>query len=81
MITRLDAIVHRRTALVQEIADERDRMATLADSLRTQFAIAGLGLLATRVLRRSRWFRILSGAGAVMAAVLPFMARLVARRR
>ena len=79
MITRLDSIVQRRAALVQEIAAEREGMAALVDSLRTQFAVAGLGLLATRVLRRSRWFRVLTGAGAVIAAVLPFMARLAAR--
>jgi hypothetical protein len=79
--TRLAALSQRRAALVEEIAAERDRMSALVASLRTQFAIAGLALLAGRLMRRSRWLRLLATGGAALAAVLPLLARLVPARR
>jgi hypothetical protein len=79
--TRLAALSQRRAALVEEIAAERDRMSALVTSLRTQLAIAGLALLAGRLMRRSRWLRLLATGGAALAAVLPLLARLVPARR
>jgi hypothetical protein len=76
MIARLPALANRRAALVDEMAQERERMAALIDGVRTQLAIAGLGLLAARLLRRSRWLRLLAGGGAVLAAAVPLLARL-----
>lgn len=81
MNARLDGIARRRALLVQEIASERERMAQTLGSLRAQLAIAGIGLLATRLLRRSRWFRLLSAAAAVASVALPAVARLLAARR
>lgn len=81
MNTRLDAIARRQAVLIDEIAGERDRMTSLIDGLRTQVAIAGLGLLAGRLLRRSRWLRMLAAGGAVVAAALPLLAGLLAKRR
>jgi hypothetical protein len=79
--TRLAALSQRRAALVEEIAAERDRMSALVTGLRTQLAIAGLALLAGRLMRRSRWLRLLATGGAALAAVLPLLARLVPARR
>lgn len=81
MIARLRAITLRRAALIDEIGGERDRMTALIDSLRTQIAIAGLGLLAGRLLRRTHWLRMLAAGGTVIAAALPLLARLFAGRR
>ena len=80
MIPRLAALAQRRVALLDEMAQERDRIAGLAATIGTQVAIAGLGLVATRLLRRSRWLRLLAGAGAVLAAALPLVARLLPAR-
>lgn len=80
MNTRLVALSSRRAALVDEMARERERMAALIDGLRTQVAIAGLGLLAGRLLRRSRWLRLLAAGGALLAASLPLVARLLPAR-
>jgi hypothetical protein len=77
---RLAAIADRRAALLDEMALERERVAALVDGLRTQLAIAGLGLLAARLVRRSRWLRLLAGGGAVIAAVVPLLARLLPAR-
>lgn len=81
MNTRLQVIVHRREALVREIALERDRSAALLAELRTQLALAGLALLAGRLLRRSRWPRVLAAGSAVAAGILPLAARWLATRR
>ena len=81
MNARLDGIARRRALLVQEIAGERERMAQTLSTLRAQVALAGVGLLATRLLRRSRWFRLLSSAAAVFSVALPVVARLLAARR
>jgi hypothetical protein len=78
---RLDAIARRRELLVQQIADEREAMAQALSSLRAQAAIAGVGLLATRLLRRTRWFRALSSIAAVASLALPVVSRLLAARR
>jgi hypothetical protein len=78
---RLDGVAQRRELLVQEIAGERERMARTLSSLRAQVAIAGAGLLATRLLRRTRWFGLLSSIAAVASIALPVVARLVAARR
>jgi hypothetical protein len=81
MITRLDVLAGRRAALVEEIGVERERMAQALDSLRTQAALAGVGMLATRVLGRTRWFRWLAAAAAVASIALPLAARQFAGRR
>ncbi|HEY0883796.1 MAG TPA: hypothetical protein VGE20_00855 [Ramlibacter sp.] len=81
MNARLQAIVQRRAALVREIALERDRSAALLAELRTQLALAGLALIAGRLLRRSRWARRLALVSAVAAGVLPLAARWLAARR
>ena len=52
MNTRLQAIAQRRAALVREIAIQRDRSAAQLAELRTQLALAGLALVAARLLRR-----------------------------
>ena len=81
MIGRLDLIARRRALLVGEIAQERERTATAVDALRTQLAIAGAGLIVARLLRRSRWLRMLGISGAVIASALPWLARWIAQRR
>lgn len=81
MITRRSAIAQRRSALLLEIADERDRTAALIAELRTQVAIAALGLLAGRLLQRSRWLRLFAAGGAVLTAALPLFARWLPPRR
>lgn len=81
MNTRLQLMAQRRAALVREIALERDRSAALAAELRTQLALAGLALLAGRLLRRSRWARLLAAGSAVAAGILPLAARWLATRR
>jgi hypothetical protein len=81
MKTRLAAIARRRAALLHEIEGERERVAATLDGLRTQLALAGVGLLAGRLLRRSRWMRLLAAAAAVASVTLPVAARLLAARR
>ena len=81
MNARLQAIERRRTALVHEIALERDRSAALLAELRTQLALAGLAMVAGRLLRRSRWARLLALGSAVAAGILPLAARWLAARR
>jgi hypothetical protein len=80
MIPRLAALTARRAALLEEMAQERDGMGELLGAVRTQLAIAGLGLMAGRLLRRSRWLRLLAGGSALFAAALPVVARLLPRR-
>ncbi|NKE65763.1 hypothetical protein RAMLITH_08000 [Ramlibacter sp. RBP-2] len=81
MNTRLQAIVRRRAALVREIALQRDRSAALLAQLRTQLALAGVALVAGRLLRRSRWARLLALGSAVAGGLLPLAARWLAARR
>lgn len=81
MNARLQVIAQRRAALVREIALHRDRTAAQVAELRTQLALAGLALLAGRLLRRSRWARILALGSAVAAGVAPLAARWLAARR
>jgi hypothetical protein len=81
MNVRLDAIGRRRVLLLQEITGERERTAQTLSSLRSQVALAGVGILAARLLRRSRWFRLFSAAAAVASVALPVVARLLAARR
>lgn len=81
MNARLAAIARRRADLVEEIALERDELAQVLLQVRTQIALAGVVMLATRLLRRSRWLRLLGAAGAVLAAALPLVARAFANRR
>lgn len=81
MNTRLQLIVQRRAALVREIALERDRSAALLAEVRSQLALAGLALVAGRLLRRSRWARLLALGSAVAAGILPLVARWLAARR
>lgn len=81
MNTRLQAIVQRRAALVREIALERDRSAARLAELRTQLALAGLALLAGRLLRRSRWARLLALGSAIATGILPLATRWLASRR
>lgn len=78
MNTRRQAIAQRRAALVREIALERGRTAVLLDELRTQLALAGLGLVAGRLLSRSGWPRLLALG---CAAVIPLVTRFLAARR
>jgi len=78
MNTRRHAIAQRRAALVREIALERERTAALLGELRTQLALAGLGLVAGRLLGRSRWLRLLALGS---AAAIPLVARFLAARR
>lgn len=81
MNTRLQAMARRRAELVREIALERDRSAARLAELRTQLALAGLALLAGRLLRRSRWARVLALGSAVATGILPLAARWLATRR
>jgi hypothetical protein len=81
MKTRLAAITRRRAHLLDEIAPDRDRMSALMVELRTGLALGGLALLAARLLRRSRWLRVLAAGGTAFAAALPLIARAVASRR
>ena len=81
MNTRLQAIAQRRAALVREIAIQRDRSAAQLAELRTQLALAGLALVAARLLRRSRWPRLRAAGSAVATAILPLAARWLAARR
>jgi hypothetical protein len=80
MNERLAAIARRRAALAEEIAAERDELAQVLLQVRTQIAFAGVVMLATRLLRRSRWLRLLGAAGAVVAAALPLVARAFPKR-
>jgi hypothetical protein len=80
MNERLAAIARRRAALAEEIAAERDELAHVLLQVRTQIAFAGVVMLATRLLRRSRWLRLLGAAGAVVAAALPLVARAFPKR-
>lgn len=81
MTSRQDQLARRRERLVQEIGDERERLARTLDRLRQQAALAGLGVLATRLLGRSRWFRWLAAATAAAAVAFPLASRLWAARR
>lgn len=81
MNARLHAIERRRVVLVREIALERDRSAALLAELRTQLALAGLALLAGRLLRRSRWARLLALGSAVATGIVPLATRWLASRR
>jgi hypothetical protein len=81
MNARLAAIARRRVDLVEEIAAQRDELAQVLLQVRTQIALAGVLMLATRLLRRSRWLRLLGAAGAVAAAALPLVARAFPTRR
>jgi hypothetical protein len=81
MITRIDVLAQRRAELIGDIAAQRDRTAAVIATLRTQLAIASVGLLASRLLRRTGWLPRLAIAAAAAAATLPIVARLVAARR
>lgn len=81
MNARLAAIAQRRAALVEDIAVQRDELAQALLQVRTQVALAGVVMLATRLLRRSRWLRVLGTAGAIVAAALPLLARAFPNRR
>jgi hypothetical protein len=81
MNARLAAIARRRVDLVEEIAAQRDELAQVLLQVRKQIALAGVLMLATRLLRRSRWLRLLGAAGAVAAAALPLVARAFPTRR
>jgi hypothetical protein len=81
MNARLAAISRRRNALVDEIAEHRDRMAEVIVQLRTRFALAGVAMLAARLMRRSRWLRLFAVGGAVLAAALPLLRRGVPNQR
>jgi hypothetical protein len=80
MNERLAAIARRRVALVDEIAAQRDDLAQLLLEVRTQMALAGVVMLASRLLRRSRWLRMLGAAGAVLVTALPLLARAFPKR-
>jgi hypothetical protein len=67
-------------ALVDEIAAQRDDLAQLLLEVRTQMALAGVVMLASRLLRRSRWLRLLGAAGAVLVTALPLLARAFPKR-
>jgi hypothetical protein len=81
MNARQAALSRRRAVLVGEIDAQRDAMAEVFVQLRTQLALAGLAMLAARLLRRSRWLRLLTAGGAVLVAALPLLARLLPDRR
>jgi hypothetical protein len=81
MNARLAAIARRRVDLVEEIAAQRDELAQVLLQVRKQIALAGVLMLATRLLRRSRWLHLLGAAGAVAAAALPLVARAFPTRR
>jgi len=81
MNTRLQLIVDRRAALVREIALERDRSAARLAELRTQLALAGVALVAGRLIARSRWARWLAVGSTVAGAIVPLAARWFASRR
>jgi hypothetical protein len=80
MNERLAAIARRRVALVDEIAAQRDDLAQLLLEVRTQMALAGVVMLASRLLRRSRWLPLLGAAGAVLVTALPLLARAFPKR-
>jgi hypothetical protein len=80
MNERLAAIARRRAALAEEIAAERDELAHVLLQVRTQIAFAGVVMLATLLLRRSRWLRLLGAAGAVLVTALPLLARAFPKR-
>jgi hypothetical protein len=81
VIARLESFARRRAVLVAEIELEREAMARALAAAGKQVALAGLGLLAVRLLRRSRWFRVLSAGAAMASLALPVAARLLATRR
>jgi hypothetical protein len=81
MIARLESCARRRAVLVAEIELEREAMAQALVAAGKQVALAGLGLLAVRLLRRNRWFRMLSAGAAMASLALPVAARLLAARR
>ena len=76
MKARLRAIASRRAALCAQIDDERAIVRELLTDVRADVALAGLGLLASRLAARHRWLRraLLVGGVAAMA-VRHFAAR------
>jgi hypothetical protein len=81
MKSRFAAIAQRRLALVEEIGLERERMAAALEGLRKQVAMAGLGLLASRLLGRSRWLRLAAVAAMAVSAAGPLLVRFLSTRR
>lgn len=81
MISRLEALAQRRAALVQDIAAQRDDVGAAVDTMRTQLAIASLGLVATRLVRRGGWLPRLAAVAAVVSIALPLASRMLAARR
>ena len=81
MIARLASCARRRAELVAEIELQREATAQALAGAGKQVALAGLGLLAIRLLRRTPWFRRLSAGAAIASVVLPIAARLLAARR
>lgn len=75
------AIAHRRLALVDEIALEREHMAATLDSLRKQAAMAGLGLMVSRFFGRSRWLRLAALGAVAVSMAGPLLARFLPTRR
>ncbi len=70
MKARLRAIAYRRATLCAEIGQQRSMLGEVAASLRNDVALAGLGLLASRLATRHRWLRraLLIGGAAAMVA-------------
>lgn len=76
MKSRLRAIGSRRAALRAEIDAERAMLGEHLADLRNDVALAGLGLLASRLAARHRWVRrALVFGGVAAVAVRHFAAR------
>ena len=73
---RLQDLSQRRARLIEEIGRQRAELSGRIATARQSLAYAGLGLLATQLLARRPWLRLLAIAGLAIAAGN----RLVARR-
>jgi hypothetical protein len=72
---RLHAIAYRRAMLRAEIEQQRAALREALAAARTDLALAGLGLIAGRVLVRRPWLRAL-----VLGGLAAFAARRLATR-
>ncbi len=61
-------LAQRRARLVAEIGQQRAELGGRLATARQSLAYAGIGLLATQLLARRPWLRVLALAGLVIAA-------------
>lgn len=76
MNPRLETIARRRGQLIAEIAGERVQLRVALGAVRQRAALAGLGLMAGRLVARYPWMRLLAVAGFAAYAARHVLARL-----